>query len=135
MTDDERAIRDLVTTWMRASEAGDTNTVLGLMADDALFMVPGREPFGKDVFRTASQAMKNVRLTGTRYSRDQGAWRLGVYPQLHRACDRAGRRRHDVAKRLHALDISQTVGREMGVVAGCQFGDLMASVADLACRY
>src|SRR5215472_12655685 len=65
MTDDERAIRDLVTTWMRASEAGDTNTVLGLMADDALFMVPGREPFGKDVFRTASQAMKNVRLTGT----------------------------------------------------------------------
>jgi|SRR6516165_2731904 len=64
MTDDERAIRDLVTTWMRASEAGDTNTVLGLMADDALFIVPGREPFGKDVFRTASQAMKNVRLTG-----------------------------------------------------------------------
>jgi uncharacterized protein (TIGR02246 family) len=65
MTDDERAIRDLVATWMRASEAGDTSIVLGLIADDALFMVPGREPFGKDVFRAASQAMKNVRLTGT----------------------------------------------------------------------
>ena len=51
MTDDERAIRELVATWMRASERGDVNTVLSLMADDVIFMVPGREPFGKDVFR------------------------------------------------------------------------------------
>jgi ketosteroid isomerase-like protein len=35
MTDDERAIRDLVATWMAASQAGDVATVLGLMADDA----------------------------------------------------------------------------------------------------
>jgi uncharacterized protein (TIGR02246 family) len=46
MTDDERAIRDLVATWMKASEAGDVQTVLNLMADDMIFMVPGREPFG-----------------------------------------------------------------------------------------
>ena len=28
-------------------------------------MVPGREPFGKDVFRAASEVMKNSRLTGS----------------------------------------------------------------------
>ena len=65
MTDDESAIRDLVGTWMKASEAGDLNTVLSLMADDVIFMAPGREPFGKEEFRAASETMKKVRLTGT----------------------------------------------------------------------
>ena len=65
MTHDERAIRDLVATWMKASETGDIDTTLGLMADDVIFMVPGREPFGKDAFRAMSETMKNVRLTGT----------------------------------------------------------------------
>jgi len=65
MTDDERAIRGLVGTWMKASEAGDLDTVLSLMADDVIFMAPGREPFGKEEFRAASETMKKVRLTGT----------------------------------------------------------------------
>jgi len=65
MTDDERAIRGLVATWMKASETGDLNTLLSLMADDVIFTVAGREPFGKEAFRAASEAMKNVRLTGT----------------------------------------------------------------------
>jgi uncharacterized protein (TIGR02246 family) len=65
MTDDEGAIRELIATWMRASEAGDINTVLSLMADDVIFLVPGREPFGKDDFRRASETMKGLRLTGT----------------------------------------------------------------------
>jgi uncharacterized protein (TIGR02246 family) len=43
MTDDERAIRDLVATWLAASKASDLPTVLSLMTDDAIFMVPGRE--------------------------------------------------------------------------------------------
>ncbi|HEY3637500.1 MAG TPA: SgcJ/EcaC family oxidoreductase [Rhizomicrobium sp.] len=65
MTDDKRAIETLVATWMEASIAGDTETVLGLMADDVIFMVPGRDPFGKDEFRAASEAMKGVRMEGT----------------------------------------------------------------------
>ena len=65
MTSDERAIRDLVATWMEASKAGDTQTVLALMADDAVFMVPGREPFGKEAFAAASQGMTNIRMEGT----------------------------------------------------------------------
>src|SRR5262245_32208975 len=62
---DERAIRDVIATWMTASQAGDIETVLGLMTDDVVFMVPGREPFGKEAFAAASQAMTGVRMEGT----------------------------------------------------------------------
>jgi len=65
MTPDERAIRDLVETWMKASQAGDIATVLGLMADDVVFMVPGREPFGKEAFAGASEGMQGVRMEGS----------------------------------------------------------------------
>jgi uncharacterized protein (TIGR02246 family) len=65
MTDDETAIRHLVATWMQASQQGDTDTVLSLMTDDVVFMVPGREPFGKEAFRAASQGMKDMRVQGT----------------------------------------------------------------------
>jgi uncharacterized protein (TIGR02246 family) len=64
MSDDERAIRELVDTWMAASRAGDVETVLGLMADDVLFVVAGREPFGKDEFRAQSEAMRGIRMDG-----------------------------------------------------------------------
>ena len=63
-TDDERAIRQLVDTWMAASKAGDMATVLGLMTDDVLFLTPGREPFGKEQFREQSQALKGIEIDG-----------------------------------------------------------------------
>lgn len=65
MSPDERAIRDLVDTWMKASRTGNTATVLSLMSDDVIFMVPGREPFGKDAFAASSQSMKGFRLEGS----------------------------------------------------------------------
>jgi len=65
MTDDERAIRNLVATWMSSSKTGDVNTVLSLMSDDAVFMVPGREPFGKAEFAAASKGMSGVKIDGT----------------------------------------------------------------------
>lgn len=64
MTDDERAIRDLVDTWMAASKAGDTATVLSLMSDDVVFMVPGHEPFGKAAFAAASAGQSEFRIDG-----------------------------------------------------------------------
>jgi uncharacterized protein (TIGR02246 family) len=64
MSEDEAAIRNLVDTWMAASKAGDIATVLDLMTDDVVFMVPGREPFGKQEFAAASDAMKNVLIDG-----------------------------------------------------------------------
>ena len=60
MSEDERAIRDLVATWIAASKAGDTDKVLGLMADDVLFHVPGQKPFGKDAFAAMAQGMKEI---------------------------------------------------------------------------
>lgn len=65
MSPDERAIRGLVDTWMKASRAGDTEAVLGLMSDDVIFMVPGREPFGKQTFAANSRSMDGVRLEGS----------------------------------------------------------------------
>ena len=56
MTEDERAIRQVVETWMEASQAGDGDTVLSLMAEDVVFMTPGREPFGREVFEAAAAA-------------------------------------------------------------------------------
>src|SRR6188472_3748425 len=64
MTDDERAIREMVHTWMAASKSGDVDTVLSLMADDVVFMVPGQEPFGKEAFAAASKGMKGTGFEG-----------------------------------------------------------------------
>jgi uncharacterized protein (TIGR02246 family) len=64
MTDDERAIRDLVAAWLEASKKGDVDTVLDLMTDDVVFMVPGQQPFGKAEFAAASKGMKDVALEG-----------------------------------------------------------------------
>ena len=65
MTNDEQAIRDLVDKWLNASKTGDLDTVLSLMADDVVFMVPGREPFGKEEFAATNQAMKDFLIEGT----------------------------------------------------------------------
>lgn len=64
MNDDERAIRQVVESWMAASQRGDTAAVLGLMTDDAVFMVPGQEPFGKAAFAAASKGMEGMTLEG-----------------------------------------------------------------------
>jgi len=64
VTKDEEAIRALVDTWMIASRDGDLDTILGLMTDDVVFMVPGQEPFGKKEFAAASQSMKGARVDG-----------------------------------------------------------------------
>ena len=65
MSDDEQAILALIETWMQATRAGDTGTVLSLMTEDAVFTVAGREPFGREAFRAASNAMAGMRIEGT----------------------------------------------------------------------
>lgn len=64
MSDDERAILELIETWMAASRSGDIGTVLNLMTDDVVFMTPGRDPFDKEEFRAASGAMRGVQVDG-----------------------------------------------------------------------
>lgn len=54
MSSDEDQIRSLVHRWQSASQAGDTETVLGLMTDDAVFLTPGRPPMDKREFAALS---------------------------------------------------------------------------------
>src|SRR5215831_21272836 len=56
MRTDEDEIRELVATWMAATKAGDIETVLSLMADDIVFLVPGQLPMGKATFAAAAKA-------------------------------------------------------------------------------
>jgi ketosteroid isomerase-like protein len=44
MQRDEKAIRNLIGKWMRATSAGDLDRVPALMADDVVFLVPGQPP-------------------------------------------------------------------------------------------
>ena len=64
MSEDERAIRSLIETWMTATQAGDYARVLSLMTDDVVFLVPGQPPFGKEAFATNAQALKGIRIDG-----------------------------------------------------------------------
>lgn len=60
MINDEQEIRQLVATWMAATKAGEIETVLGLMADDVVFLLPGRPPMiGKSTFAAAAPAKRH----------------------------------------------------------------------------
>jgi uncharacterized protein (TIGR02246 family) len=50
VSNDEQSIRELVDKWLNASKNGDVAKLLSLLADDVIFMTPGREPFGKEAF-------------------------------------------------------------------------------------
>jgi uncharacterized protein (TIGR02246 family) len=50
MGSDEQAIRDVHTNWIDAVNAGDLDRLLTLMADDVVFLNPGRAPVGRDGF-------------------------------------------------------------------------------------
>lgn len=65
MTEDERAIRDLVANWSEASRRRDVDAVLALMTEDVVFTVPGREPFGREAFKAAAAGADAPRIEGT----------------------------------------------------------------------
>lgn len=59
---DEEAIRGLVDKWLIASEKGDLPTMLNLLADDVIFMVPQKEPFGKEEFSQSYEDTKGTKI-------------------------------------------------------------------------
>jgi uncharacterized protein (TIGR02246 family) len=51
---EKQKIRDVISTWTRASAEGDTERVLSLMAEDVVFLVPGQPPMrGRAAFAAA----------------------------------------------------------------------------------
>lgn len=51
MTPDEKSVRDLIARWHRAAAIGDVATILNLIAEDAVFLMPGMPPLrGRKAF-------------------------------------------------------------------------------------
>ncbi|MDQ7977797.1 SgcJ/EcaC family oxidoreductase [Paraburkholderia sp. SARCC-3016] len=65
MNEDERAIRNLVDSWLAATRAGDLATLSSLIADDAVFMVCGEKPFGKAAFMAEMDNLKPAHFEAT----------------------------------------------------------------------
>jgi len=64
---DEIAIRSVISSWLQATQRGDIDAVLALMTEDALFLVPGQPPMTKLAFEAASRAQstQQMRIEGT----------------------------------------------------------------------
>jgi uncharacterized protein (TIGR02246 family) len=63
MSNDEQAIRSWLDQWLAASAAGDYQSMLPMLADDVVFLVPGAPPFGKNEFKQAWEGpMKGARI-------------------------------------------------------------------------
>jgi uncharacterized protein (TIGR02246 family) len=62
MTEDVRQIRELIGSWIAASNAGDLPALMDMMTDDVVFMTPGRPPFGRAEFAADSERMKGVAI-------------------------------------------------------------------------
>lgn len=56
MLRDEAEIRECVNRWHEASRAGDLDTVLSLMTEDAVFLTAGRPPMSKTEFAALSRS-------------------------------------------------------------------------------
>lgn len=55
---EEQQIREIVLTWISATAEGDLDRVLGLMAEDVVFLSAGQPPLrGRDAFESASRSM------------------------------------------------------------------------------
>jgi uncharacterized protein (TIGR02246 family) len=65
MSEEERAIREVIATWLRASAEGGTEKVLSLMTDDVVFLVAGRPPFGKAEFAASQAGLGQYRIEAT----------------------------------------------------------------------
>lgn len=76
---DERAIRELIETWATATRTGDIETVLDLMTDDVVFMVPGQKPFGKEAFRRTADDMKVGTADSIRYESETDIEEISVF--------------------------------------------------------
>jgi len=62
---DEQAIRELTETWMQATKDGDSTKILSLMAEDVVFLVPGRPVMRKADFAAALSAQAGMTFEGT----------------------------------------------------------------------
>ena len=66
MEGNELEIGEVIAEWLAASNAGDTQKVLALMAEDVVFLVPGQEPMrGKAAFAAGQGAVSQFNFNAT----------------------------------------------------------------------
>ena len=121
MPTDEEEIRQLVKTWMAATKAGDIETVLSLMAEDVIFLLPGQEPtMGKSAFASAARAQATqgpMQFDGTSEIQEikvLGDW--AFVGQVDGRRNAARRSCADDARRPRAVDLEKAK-RQMGACA------------------
>mgnify|MGYP001571641301 CR=1 FL=1 len=74
MNDDEKQIRQLVDTWISATRAGDVDTILALMAPDAIFLAARQPPMvGRDAFAQGMRAVLSEHVIETTCDIDEVA--------------------------------------------------------------
>lgn len=115
---DEQQIRDLIQTWIAASVAGDLETILALMTEDVVFLLPGQPPLrGRAAFAACSQGNSGLKISGTHAIQEieihgDFAWcwnqlRISITPENGSTIHRSGpvltvfRREGDGKWRLH----------------------------------
>ncbi|HMI54129.1 MAG TPA: SgcJ/EcaC family oxidoreductase [Candidatus Saccharimonadales bacterium] len=65
MEENERAIRELIESWMKASSEGDLPKILSLMSDDVVFLRAGHPPMrGKQAFADSLKNMEGMKIEG-----------------------------------------------------------------------
>jgi uncharacterized protein (TIGR02246 family) len=78
MNKDEEAVRKLISDWLAAVKAGDTRKVVSLMAEDAVFLLPGKPPIrGRAAFAKGQEAFKDFSLDARSYIQEirvMGDW-------------------------------------------------------------
>jgi uncharacterized protein (TIGR02246 family) len=66
MLEDEKAIRQVIETWLQASMSGDTAKVLSLMTDDVVFLLAGKPPIrGRAEFAAVQSAQGKMQIDAT----------------------------------------------------------------------
>ena len=82
MGPEERAVREVHAAWVEAVNAGDLARLLALMADDAVFLNPGRAPLGRDEFPAGFTAAHRDSVIRCSSELEEvtvvGAWKPGV---------------------------------------------------------
>ena len=121
MGPDERAIREVHSTWIDAVNAGDLVRLLPLLANDVVFLNPGQAPIGRDEFlaifsaghqkaqiRCSSELEEVVVVGEVAYTRSRDA--LSVTPR---------RRGSDGVRRSSNHGIPQTARRPLAPGPRC----------------
>ena len=121
---DNEKIREVVTTWMRATEEGNLETVLSLIAEDAVFLLPDQPPMrGREAFAgsPAFGPWTSPHRRQARYSGDSCRWRLRLLLEsAFSDGDSAAGRACPTARWSNIVSLPQRARRALDPLSRCE---------------